>query len=101
MPRNSASVLRQIYEEWVEEQIENFKDSVSRSDLLRIADEAVEEIRMSQTGQYQLTEVLLWTAVDRKIFKMLKLPGFRIWSHGNRVGEQHSEYPEPVMTVSN
>jgi hypothetical protein len=98
MPRNSASALRQIYEEWVEEQIENFKDSVSRSDLLRIADEAVEEIRMSQTGQYQLTEVLLWTAVDRKIFKLLKLPGFRIWSLGNHAAEP-VDYPDPVMTM--
>lgn len=98
MPRNTGSGLRQIYDEWVEEQIESFKDSVSRSDLLRIADEAVEEIRMSQTGQYQITEVLLWTAVDRKIFKLLKLPGFRVWSHGSGLAVEHQpEFAESVM----
>ena len=84
MPRNSGPALRQIYLEWVEDQIEEFKDSVSRSDLLRIADEAVDELRVNRQGQYQLTEILLWHAVDRKIFKMLKLPGFRIWSNGAR-----------------
>jgi hypothetical protein len=80
MPRKSASQLRQIYRQWVEDQIEEFKDSVSRSDLLRIADEAVADLRINQDGQYQLTEVLLWNAVDRKIFKLLKLPGYRMWT---------------------
>ncbi len=84
MPRNSAPSLRQLYEEWVEEQIEDYKDSVNRSDLLRLADEVVEELRVSPRGQYQLTEMLLWTAVDRKIFKLLKLPGYRTWCSARR-----------------
>jgi hypothetical protein len=84
MPRNSAPTLRQIYQTWVEDQIEDFKDSVSRSDLLRLADEVIEELRVNNSGQYQLTELLLCTAVDRKIFKLLKLPGFRTWSSSRR-----------------
>lgn len=84
MPRNSAPSLRQIYQEWVEDQIEDYKDSVNRSDLLRLADEVVEELRVSPRGQYQLTEMLLCTAVDRKIFRLLKLPGYRTWCGARR-----------------
>jgi hypothetical protein len=84
MPRNSAPTLRQIYSRWVEDQIEDYKDSVSRSDLLRLADEAVDDLRVTGGGQYQITELLLCTAVDRKIFHLLKLPGFRTWARHRR-----------------
>jgi hypothetical protein len=84
MPPKSSRSLRHAYIEWVEDQIEDYKDSVSRSDLLRIAEEAIDELRVSQGGQYQLTEILLSNAVDRKIFKLLKLPGYRTWSSARR-----------------
>ncbi len=84
MPRPSGPKLRQLYLEWVEEQIEDYKDSVSRSDLLSLAEEAIEDMRVNQRGQYQLTEILLCDAVDRKIFRLLKLPGFRTWSSARR-----------------
>lgn len=84
MPRNSAPSLRQIYHDWVEDQIEDYKDSVNRADLLRLADDVVEELRVSPRGQYQLTEMLLCTAVDRKIFRLLKLPGYRTWCTARR-----------------
>ena len=84
MPRNSAPSLRQVYEQWVEDQIEEYKDSVPRSDLLRLADDVCEELRVNNRGQYQLTEMLLCTAVDRRIFKLLKLPGYRTWSRARR-----------------
>lgn len=95
MPRNSAPSLRQIYEEWVEDQIEDYKDSVNRSDLLRLADEVVEDLRVNAGGQYQLTEMLLWTAVDRKIFKLLKLPGYRTWCSARRSAAPPSFTLEP------
>jgi hypothetical protein len=69
----------------VEDRIEEYKESISRADLLRLADEVVEELRVNGTGQYQLTELLLCTAVDRKIFRLLKLPGYRVWC-GTRTG---------------
>jgi hypothetical protein len=87
MPDESAPTLRQIYDLWVEDQIEDYKDSVSRSDLLRLAEDACDELRVNPTGQYQITEILLTTAVDRKIFSLLKLPGFRAWSRARRDGE--------------
>jgi hypothetical protein len=76
---SSSRSLRRAYLDWVDEQIEEFKDTVSRSDLLRLADNVVEELRVTSGGQYQLTELLLWAAVDRKIFHLLRLPGYRTW----------------------
>lgn len=70
---------RRAYLEWVEEQIENYKESVSREVLLGVADEVVTELRVNARGQYQLTELLLAEAVDRQIFRMLKLPSYRSW----------------------
>ncbi|MQA89947.1 MAG: hypothetical protein GEU90_06910 [Gemmatimonas sp.] len=84
MTRQSSPSLRRAYRAWVEDQIEDYKDSVSRADLLRIADEAADELRREQGDQYQLTELLLSNAVDRKIFKLLKLPGYRTWSSGRQ-----------------
>ncbi|HEX8273790.1 MAG TPA: hypothetical protein VF615_14225 [Longimicrobiaceae bacterium] len=75
----SPRSLRRAYLDWVEEQVEAFKDSIPRSDILRLADEVVNELRVSAEGQYQLTELLLCTAIDRRIVRMLKLPGYRAW----------------------
>jgi hypothetical protein len=55
MNRESPRSLRRAYLEWVEEQVEDFKDAIPRSRLLAIADEVVEELRLSRGGQYQLT----------------------------------------------
>lgn len=82
----SSRSLRRAYLEWVEEQIEAFKESIPRSDLLRIAEEAIEELRVNQKGQYQLTELLLCDAVDRRIARLLKLPGYRAWFAEQREG---------------
>jgi hypothetical protein len=71
--------LRSAYLEWVEEQVEAFKESIPRPDLLRLAEQAIDELRMGGDGQYQLTELLLCTAVDRRIVKLLKLPSYRSW----------------------
>jgi len=64
--------------------VEQYKESVPRADLLRLADEVVTELRVSQAGQYQLTELLLCDAIDRHIFRVLKLPGYRAWAAQRR-----------------
>ena len=79
MNTRSPRSLRRAYLEWVEEQVEEFKDAIPRSRLLAIADEVVGELRLSRGGQYQLTEVLLCDAMNRHLFKLLKLPGYRAW----------------------
>jgi hypothetical protein len=75
----SPRSLRRAYLEWVEEQVEEFKDAIPRSRLLNIADEVVGDLRLSRGGQYQLTEVLLCDAMNRHLFRLLKLPGYRAW----------------------
>ena len=64
--------------------MEQYKESVPRADLLRLADEVVTELRVSQAGQYQLTELLLCDAIDRRIIRLLKLPGYRAWAAERR-----------------
>ena len=91
MPRS----LRRAYVEWVEEQIEEFKDRIPRAQLLAMADEVVTELRMDGGGQYQLTEILLCNAMDRRIFRMLKLPGYRAWCAQHTTRTEVISFPLP------
>ena len=79
MNPQSPRSLRRAYLEWVEEQVEEFKDAIPRSRLLAIADDVVGDLRLNRGGQYQLTEVLLCDAMNRHLFRLLKLPGYRAW----------------------
>jgi hypothetical protein len=81
---SSSASLRHLYQEWVEEQLEEFKDSVPRSELLEIADQVVAALQVNRKGQYQLTELLLMEEVDRTLFRRLKLPGFAAWAAAYR-----------------
>jgi hypothetical protein len=92
---SSSRSLRRAYLDWVDEQIEEFKDSVSHSALLDIADDVVTELGITRSGQYQLTELLLWNAVDRKIFRLLQLPGYRSWRRA-QLGAQRTTSEEPA-----
>jgi hypothetical protein len=69
--------LRHEYLLYVEQEIEAYKDSVPRSVLLGIGDEAVSALHASQ--QMSLTELLLWEEVDRIISRRLRLPTFEAW----------------------
>ena len=77
MPHRPPRSLRHEYELFVEQEIENYKDSSPRSSLLKIGDEAV----ASLAGQMQLalTELLLCEEVDRLIRGRLRLPTYRTW----------------------
>lgn len=79
MTGSSLRSMRRAYVEWVEEQVETFKDTIPRSELLSLADEVATELRMTRGGQYQLTELLMCAAVDRHIVRRLRLPGYRRW----------------------
>ncbi len=79
MNLDSPRLMRRAYLQWVEEQVETFKETIPRGELLAIADEVVRELRVTQGGQYQLTELLLCQAMDRHLFQRLKLPGYRAW----------------------
>jgi hypothetical protein len=69
--------LRHEYELYVREEIEHYKDSVSRSTLLSIGDEAV--CSLQDQTQLPMTEMLLCEEVDRIISRRLRLPTYATW----------------------
>jgi hypothetical protein len=69
--------LKHEYELFVEQEIENYKESVPRAVLLGIGDDAVTQL-FSQP-QFALTELVLCEEVDRLIFKRLRLPSYGTW----------------------
>lgn len=69
--------LRHEYQLYVEQEIENYKESVPRSVLLGIGDEAVSAL--ASQAQFALTELLLCEEVDRIIFRRLRLPAYDTW----------------------
>jgi hypothetical protein len=71
---------RQLYQAWIEEQIEDFKTALTREELLSLADEAVQNLFESPDGQYPLTEILLCDAVDALLFRRLGLPDYKQWA---------------------
>lgn len=75
---------RQLYLDWIEEQIEEYKAALPRDELLALADLAIQELFSSDDGQYPLTEILLRDAVDALIYKRLQLPSYRAWVRRRR-----------------
>jgi len=71
--------LKQEYEEFILQRIEEFKDQLTRDKLLAVADEAVRELEMGTEDQLVLTEVLVLEHVDRLITRRLNLPSYRRW----------------------
>ncbi len=69
--------LRHEYELYVEEEIEKYKESLPRSALLGIGDEAAK--MLAADPQIGLTELLLCEEVDRIIRKRLRLSSYRAW----------------------
>ncbi|HEY2804309.1 MAG TPA: hypothetical protein VGI92_00465 [Gemmatimonadales bacterium] len=75
--RRTPRSVRSEYDQFIEQRIEEYKDSLPRAEILSIGDEAMAE--MSGTLQFQLTEVVLREQVDAIIRRRLKLPSFRRW----------------------
>src|SRR5438270_8495511 len=83
--RRPPRSLKQEYQEFLLERIEEYKNTLAREELLEIGDEAVRELEESAAGQYLLTEVLLLEHVDRIIARRLRLPAFPRWRMKHRV----------------
>jgi hypothetical protein len=75
---------RQAYLEWVEEQIEEYKTTLTHDELLDLAEAAIARLHASDEAQYTLTELLLCDAVDGLVFERLKLPDYRRWRRACR-----------------
>ena len=82
--RRPPRSLKQEYQEFLLQRIEEFKNTLTREQLLEIGDEAVRELEASAAGQYLLTEVLLLEHVDRIIARRLRLPSFPRWRQKHR-----------------
>lgn len=75
-PRLQVS-LKHAYELYVEQEIENYKFSISRTAILRIGDEAVSALR--DRTQPEFDELVLCSEVDRIISQRLRLPSYATW----------------------
>jgi hypothetical protein len=79
---------RQLYQNWVEEQIEDYKAALSRDELMTLADEAVQRLFDAPDGQIPLTEILLRDVVDMLLFRRLKLPTYNQWLRQRKTSPQ-------------
>jgi hypothetical protein len=77
--RRPPASLKQQYQEYVMQRIENFKNSMSRDELLRLGDEAVQEMQNAEESQFVLTEIMMLESVDRLIMRRLSLRSYRRW----------------------
>lgn len=89
MPQRS---LRHEYELYVENEIEAYKESLPRSALLKLGDEAVATLRDQQ--QLALTELVVWEEVDRIIAARLRLVGYDTWRRKRLKEQRERQRPE-------
>jgi hypothetical protein len=82
MGQRPSRSLKHEYALYLEREIEDYKESVPRSVLLKIGDDAVRALADQQ--QFALTELLLCDEVDKIIFKRLRLASYNTWRR-NRV----------------
>ena len=85
--------LKQEYQEFLLQRLEEYKNTVPREELLQIGDEAVRELQASAQDQYLLTEVLLLEHVDRIIARRLRLPSFPRWRQKHRALREAQREP--------
>jgi hypothetical protein len=85
--------LKQEYQEFILQRLEEYKNTLARADLLKIGDEAVRELQVSAQDQYLLTEVLLLEHVDRIIARRLRLPSFPRWRQKHRALREAQREP--------
>jgi hypothetical protein len=77
MDKSAPRSLKHEYDLFVENEIDAYKDSISRTTLLKIGDEAVAALQ-SQT-QFAMSELLLCDEVDRIIRKRIRVPTYATW----------------------
>ena len=92
MATRTARSLRHEYELYVEQEIENYKESISRSALLAIGDEAA--ARLVSQPQFALSELLLCEEVDRIIFRRVRLPTYNTWRRKRLKLQEELRRPE-------
>lgn len=84
--------LRHEYELYVEREIEDYKNSVSRTYLMSLADEAMR--RLGSGDQMGMTELLLAAEVDKLITGRLRLPSYDTWRKRRQRNATELQRPE-------
>ncbi len=92
MPSRTTRSLKHEYSLFLEQEIENYKESIPRSAILAIGDEAAQ--RLSANSQLSLTEMLMCEEVDRIIARRLRLPAFPTWKKKRIRLHQEMRRPE-------
>lgn len=92
MPSPRPRSLRYEYELYVEREVEDYKNSVSRSALMSLADEAMR--RLGSGTQMGMTELLLAAEVDKLIFGRLRLPSYDTWRKRRQRNASALQRPE-------
>ncbi len=77
MDQSAPRSLKHEYEMFVENEIELYKDSISRTALLKIGDEAVAALEAE--AQFGMNELLLCNEVDKIIRKRQRIPSYAVW----------------------
>ncbi len=77
MDLSAPRSLKHEYDLFVENEIEIYKDSISRTVLLKIGDEAVASLHSQP--QFAMNEILLCDEVDKIIRKRLRIPTYATW----------------------
>jgi hypothetical protein len=94
MDQFSPRSLKHEYDLYVENEIEDYKDSISRTALLKIGDEAVASLQ--EETQFAMNELLLCDEVDRIIRKRLRIPSYSTWRRKHlKWLEEQAEFRKP------
>lgn len=78
-PRRAPPALKQQYEEYRQQRIEGFKNSIAPEELYTLGGEAAVELQTGGAGQFVLTEILMLETVDRMIERRIRLPSYAKW----------------------
>jgi hypothetical protein len=94
MRQSAPRSLKHEYDLFVENEIEAYKESISRADLLKIGDEAVASLQSAM--QFSMNELLLVVEVDKIIKKRLRLPSYATWrKHELKRQKERDEFMRP------
>jgi hypothetical protein len=92
MATRTARSFRYEYELFVEQEIENYKESIPRAAILAIGDEAA--AKLAAEPQFALTEMLLLEEVDKIIAKRIRLPKYETWRKKRQKLHEEMRRPE-------
>ena len=94
MRQSAPRSLKHEYDLYIENEIEAYKESISRTVLLKIGDEAVASLQSGM--QFSMNELLLVVEVDKIIRKRLRLPSYSTWrKHELKRQKERQEFMRP------